>query len=106
MILQGIAIVILPFVYNFASLLTLSVTLGIGTALVYPNFLSAIADSTAPSERAESIGTFRLWRDLGYVFGALVSGAIADLFGLTGAIQAIGVITLLSGVFLAFRWNG
>lgn len=105
MTLQGVAILSIPFSQNFAILLGISIVLGLGTALVYPNFLSAVADSTTPNERAESIGTFRLWRDLGYVFGALLSGLIADFFGLQGAILTIGAITLLSAAIIRLRWN-
>jgi MFS family permease len=32
-----------------------SVLLGLGTALVYPNFLSVVAEWTHPSQRAESL---------------------------------------------------
>jgi len=105
MLFQGLAILFLPLFEDFNALMGVSVVLGLGTALVYPNFLSAVADATTPTERAESIGTFRLWRDLGYVFGALISGLIADAFGITGAILSIGAITLVSAVIIALRWN-
>lgn len=105
MLFQGISILAIPFFSSFYALLSLSVLLGLGTALVYPNFLSAVADATTPRERAESIGTFRLWRDLGYVFGAILSGLIADFFGVNGAVSSIGVITLFSAFVVRLRWN-
>lgn len=105
MLFQGLAILCLPLFEDFNALMGISVVLGLGTALVYPNFLSAVADATTPTERAESIGTFRLWRDLGYVFGALISGLIADAFGITGAILSIGAITLVSALIISMRWN-
>ncbi len=83
--------------------LTSSILLGIGTALVYPTFLSTIAQVTRPVDRAESIGTFRLWRDLGYAIGAIISGITADLFGLNEAILLIGVITILSAIIIQWR---
>ncbi len=83
--------------------LTSSILLGIGTALVYPTFLSTIAQVTRPVDRAESIGTFRLWRDLGYAIGAIISGITADLFGLNEAIFLIGVITILSALVIQLR---
>ncbi len=103
MLIQAIAILFLPYFETYPPFLILSVTLGLGTALVYPNFLSAIAASTTPQQRAESIGTFRLWRDLGYVFGALLSGFIADRFGINYAFLAIGAITLLSALQIQLR---
>ena len=103
MFLQGIAIVLLPMLHAFTSLALISAFLGIGTALVYPTFLSTIAQVTNPSQRAESIGTFRLWRDLGYALGALISGITADVFGLTYAILLIGLLTLISSVIIQVR---
>lgn len=103
MFLQGIAILFIPFSTNFYVLASISVILGLGTALVYPTFLSAIAEATSPNQRAESIGTFRLWRDLGYAIGALISGIVADAFGIEYAIMLIGVITIGSALVIKFQ---
>jgi len=103
MLLQGVAIILIPYFYSFYQLAAIATILGLGTALVYPTFLSAIADATSPKQRAESIGVFRLWRDLGYAIGAIISGIIADLFGVQYAIITIGVITVLSSLVIKFR---
>lgn len=103
MFLQGITIVALPFLSGLWWLAFLSALLGIGTAMVYPTFLSTIAEATQPGQRAESIGTFRLWRDLGYAIGAIISGISADLFGLRTAILLIGIVTMLSALVIQIR---
>ena len=103
MLIQGIAIVALPLVGGFYEFAGLSVVLGLGTALVYPTFLSTIAQVAHPLQRAESIGTFRLWRDLGYAFGAIISGVTADYFGIDWAIYLIGILTVLSAVIVKVR---
>ncbi|SNR70470.1 MFS transporter [Lutibacter flavus] len=103
MFLQGIAILLIPYFTDFYQLAIIASVLGFGTALVYPTFLSAIADATSPNQRAESIGVFRLWRDLGYAIGAIVSGIIADLFGVEYAVLAIGIVTILSSFVIQFR---
>lgn len=103
MLIQGIAIILIIYTSSFAGLLILSAILGIGTALVYPTFLSTIAEVTSPQQRAESIGTFRLWRDLGYAFGAVLSGLIADAFGVEYAVFAIGILTILSSLVIQVR---
>jgi MFS family permease len=100
MLLQGIAILGIPFSSDFYVMAFLSAVLGLGTALVYPTFLSTIAQATSPNQRAESIGTFRLWRDLGYAMGAIISGITADLFGVEYAIFLIGGLTLISALFI------
>lgn len=103
MLLQGVAILIMPWFSQFWPLVVLSGFLGLGTALVYPTFLTAIASATHPVQRAESIGTFRLWRDLGYAIGAVLSGITADLFGVPAAILLIGGLTILSSLVIRFR---
>ncbi|MFT3674472.1 MAG: MFS transporter [Chitinophagaceae bacterium] len=103
MLLQGVAILLLPFVYSIPLLIVLAAILGIGTALVYPTFLTVIARVTTPAQRAESIGSFRLWRDLGYAIGAIISGMVADAFGISYAIVLIGVITIVSSLIIQFR---
>jgi MFS family permease len=55
MLLQGFAIILIPISTNFAMLSIISAFLGLGTALVYPTFLSTIAQATSPKQRAESI---------------------------------------------------
>lgn len=103
MLLQGIAILFLAISKDFYALLSLSALLGLGTALVYPTFLTSIAAATSAKQRAESIGTFRLWRDLGYAIGALLSGITADVFGLTAAIILIAVLTIISATIIKVR---
>ena len=103
MLLQGLAILFIPFSSDFYVLVSISAILGLGTALVYPTFLSTIAQATSPKQRAESIGTFRLWRDLGYAFGAVISGVTADLFGIEYAIFLIGGLTIISSLIIKLR---
>jgi len=103
MLLQGVAIILIPYSEGFYELATISAILGLGTAIVYPTFLAAIADATSPNQRAESIGSFRLWRDLGYAIGAIVSGVTADVFGIEYAILLIGFITILSSLVIKIR---
>jgi MFS family permease len=103
MLLQGLMILFLPFTSNFILLVLMAGILGFGTALVYPTFLAAIAQATHPKQRAESIGIFRLWRDLGYAIGAIISGITADLFGVEAAVLLIGFITILSSMVIKFR---
>lgn len=103
MLLQGLVIVALAFAITPFQFIVLSSLLGLGTAIVYPTFLAAIADNTHPGQRAESIGVFRLWRDLGYALGAIITGIIADRFGISTSVLCIGGITLLSAIIIAIR---
>lgn len=77
--------------------------LGLGTAMVYPTLLAAIGDVAHPSWRASAVGVYRLWRDAGYAFGALLAGIVADLLGIAWAVVAVGGLTVVSGVVVAVR---
>ena len=83
--------------------ITGAVLLGLGTALVYPTLLAAIGDVVEPGWRASAVGVYRLWRDLGYVVGALLSGIVADIFGLVWAVVTVSALTFASGVIVALR---
>lgn len=74
-----------------------AVTLGVGTALVYPTLLATITDVVAPAARATALGVYRLWRDLGYVVGALVAGVATDLLGPPAAILVVAAVTAVAG---------
>jgi MFS family permease len=80
-----------------------SVFLGVGTAMVYPTLLAAIGDVAAPLWRSSAIGVYRLWRDLGYVVGALAAGIAADAFGMRSAIYLVAAVTAASGLLVAVR---
>jgi MFS family permease len=88
---------------NFCLWIIGAILLGLGTALVYPTLLAAIGDVVAPSWRASAVGVYRLWRDLGYAVGAVLSGIVADMFGLVWAVLVVAVITFGSGAIVALR---
>ena len=103
MALQGIALILMFYATSSFQFNILSVLLGLGTALVYPTFLAAIAQYTHPSQRAQSIGIFRLWRDSGYAFGALTTIVISRYFQIDVSILLIGMLTILSAVIIKIR---
>jgi MFS family permease len=103
MLLQSISILGFIGVNTLTQYALCSVLLGVGTATVYPVFLSAVADNTHPNQRAESIGIFRLWRDLGYLFGALLTGILSDWAGAGTAILAVGALTAFSAMIIRWR---
>ena len=101
MIMQAIGIWIILLSQNaYSGLMAGMSLLGIGTAFVYPTLLAAISDIAHPQWRATSLGVYRFWRDLGFVFGALGIGFIADLFNTSMAIQTVAWIALGSGIFV------
>lgn len=78
--------------------LSAAILLGLGTAMVYPTLLAAVSDVAHPVWRGTAIGVYRLWRDMGFALGGILAGLLADVFNVSVAIAAIGVLTFLSGV--------
>lgn len=103
MLLQAMALLLIAFSYNFYADLVAVVLLGWGTALVYPNFLSVIAENTHPDQRAQTLSIFRFWRDGGYVVGAILSGILADAFGIGNTFIVVAFITAGAGVVAQVR---
>jgi MFS family permease len=103
MVLQAIGIALTTISATVSGFAIGGVLLGLGTAAVYPTLLAAIGDVADPSWRASAVGVYRLWRDLGYVVGALVAGVIADVFGLAAAMWTVALLTLASGLWAQQR---
>ncbi len=101
--LQAVGIGVVILTGSFAGFAAGEALLGLGTAMVYPTLLAAIGDVAHPSWRASSVGVYRLWRDLGYAIGALVSGVTADALGIKPAIWLIAALTFASGLVAAVR---
>jgi MFS family permease len=100
---QAVAIGLIATVHGFWPWALGAVLLGAGTAMVYPTLLASIGDVAHPNWRASSVGVYRLWRDGGFAIGALLAGAVADIFGLTAAIWVVAVLTAFSGLVVAVR---
>lgn len=106
MLMQGAAITAVAVSGAFEWWLLAAVALGLGTALVYPALLAAIGDGVHPEERATALGVYRFWRDAGLIAGALVAGALTDVLGARPAIQAVALLTLVSGAVAAMTMTG
>ncbi len=105
MMLQAIALLLLVWANSMAYFVIISSLLGWGTAMVYPTFLATVAENTHPTDRAKSIGIFRLWRDLGYAIGAIFTGIIADLVSINASILFIGGLTFISAIIIFVRMS-
>lgn len=103
MLIQGLAILAMALLPGQIMFYAMALSLGLGTALVYPTFFTAISRIVKPADRARHIGNFRFWRDMGYVFGALVSGLMADWLGLAAAMVLIGVLTIFSSAWIGVK---
>lgn len=100
---QALAIALIATGSGFTAWAGAMSLLGVGTALVYPTLLAAVGDVAHPTWRASAVGVYRLWRDLGFAVGALLTGVIADLVDADTAIWVVAILTAFSGIVVALR---
>ncbi|TMD49175.1 MAG: MFS transporter, partial [Chloroflexi bacterium] len=74
LVAQAVSLAVIAIGQGFAIWALGAIGLGIGTAMAYPTLLAAIGDVAHPAWRASAVGVYRLWRDTGFVVGALLSG--------------------------------
>lgn len=103
MIVQAVAIIFIIVSPAFILTLLSTILLGLGTALVYPNFLTVVAENLHPTQRAKGLSIFRFWRDSGYVIGALLAGILADIVGMEITLFIIALLTLAAGLLAQYR---
>lgn len=103
MTLQGAALALMAAADTFLPWAAGAVLIGLGTALVYPTLIAAVGDVAHPRWRATAVGVYRLWRDTGYVFGALLGGLVADLYDIRAAVRVVAVLCMVSGAVAAVR---
>ena len=103
MLTQAAALAMVARGDRFAAWAVAAVLLGAGTAMVYPTLLAAVGDVAHPAWRARAVGVYRLWRDGGFAVGALLSGVLADVFGVRAAVWAVAALSAGSGLLVAVR---
>ncbi|MGD1981654.1 MAG: MFS transporter [Flavobacteriales bacterium] len=99
MSIQGLALI---FIGNATTNWLPYILLGLGTAMVYPTFLVGISNHSHPNWRPKALSTYRFWRDMGYVFGALIGYLALQLKAPGAAFIGIAIITLLAGSIVRY----
>lgn len=103
MLTQAVGLAGVAIANSFTPWLLAALVLGAGSALAYPTLLAAVGDVAQPTWRARALGVYRLWRDGGFAAGAVLSGVVADLWGLRPAIAVVAGITAVSGLIVLVR---
>jgi MFS family permease len=106
MMLQAGSLLALGLGSGFTQWLFGMVLLGLGTALVYPTLQAAVADTVPAADRDEALATYRFWRDMGFVVGALGGGVLADWLGISKTILTTAIIALAAGVVVGTVTRG
>lgn len=105
MAVQGVALAVIAGGQGFGVWAAGAALLGVGTAMVYPTLLAVIGDVAQPSWRGRAVGTYRVWRDLGYAVGAVAGGLVADALGLQAAVVMAAVLSVAMSVVVAIRMH-
>jgi len=64
--------------------------------------LVGISNNSHPSWRPKALSAYRFWRDMGYVFGALIGYLALQLNAPGTAFTGIAIVTLLAGSMVRY----
>ncbi|SNQ60364.1 MFS transporter [Candidatus Methanoperedens nitratireducens] len=98
----GIGVLLTVFGSGFYFWLFTATATGTGMALLYPTLIAAISDSSNPAWRASALGVYRMWRDSGYAFGAVIIGLSMDVFGIVSSFYITAILMIISGAVVAY----
>jgi predicted MFS family arabinose efflux permease len=100
-LLMGLALVMVPFARSIPVLDGLQMLNGLGWGMTGTQLMALSLHDTAPEQRATAMGVFQATYAVGMLLGPLVSGLLADHFGLPVVFYFSAVVCLLV-VGLAF----
>jgi MFS family permease len=92
--LQGFGLVVLSVSGTFPLTILAALILGLGTAMVYPTLIAAVADRVPEAQRATALGIYRFFRDGGYAVGAVIAGFGLSTPGSTVLVAGIGILVV------------
>ena len=76
---------------------------GLGMALLYPNLMTVPSDAAHPTWRSAGMGVYRMWRDSGYAFGAVLIGLSMEFVNAEAAFYVTAGLMFLSGA-VVYVW--
>lgn len=97
MFIAGAGVLLTGLVQGYWLWISAAAITGIGMALLYPNLITVVGDAAHPSWRATGLGVYRMWRDAGYGFGAIIIGVTADMLSTGAAFYIVAIAMFLSG---------
>jgi len=101
-LIQGIGMALIPFTWDFATLLTATGLIGFGNGLGSGTMMTLGADLAPREAMGEFLGIWRLIGDGGMLGAPLLVGGIADALSLEPAILTIAVIGIAAAGILGF----
>lgn len=103
--LMGLSVLFLSFSSTPFFFVIFGLLFGLGIGMGYPTHLSLIGDIVPIKLHPKATGGFLLFYDFGWVATPLLFGAIAPLFGASGAFRTIGIVAFAcSAAIQYFLW--
>jgi MFS family permease len=103
MLIMGASLVGIPWTTGFASLLAVSMVLGVGNGIGSGIIMTIGADASPSADRTRFLGIWRLITDLGGGGGPLLMSAITAALSLASGITAIGALGFVAA-WMFWRW--
>ena len=101
LLLEGVAVAWFVSGDGLATWLGAALVMGVATAGLYANLITAAGDVPHPAWRGGALGVYRLWRDAGYAIGPLLTAAVGTLFGLAAGFWFVAALLVASGLIVA-----
>ena len=99
-ILSGLTTAFYAFSFNLPILLAISAGFGVATSLIMPAQVSLAVESSEPKHRGLSLGIYRIFSDIGFIIGPLLSGLLIEYLPITYAFYSIAGICLFIALFI------
>ena len=95
LVVSGLSMFFFPQFTSFILLCGVSLVMGIGTSGMHQAPLAMATDAAIGEPHGVSMGIFRFFGDVGSLFGPILLGAVADVFGLSAPFYVMGVVILV-----------
>lgn len=103
MLIMGASLLLVPFTTGFASLLAVSMVLGVGNGIGSGIILTTAADASPEMGRTQFIGVWRIITDLGGGGGPVLFSAITAVLSLAWGIVGVGATGFVAA-WMFWRW--
>ena len=87
---------------NYMFLLLLALLLGVEAALFYTPLVAMVSDIAPQETEGTLIGSYRFFRDMGYFFGPILLGKIADVYRLDYSFYLTSGVIMVAFLVLGF----
>jgi len=98
--LSGLTVVLYSFTSNLPTLLIVASAFGVATSLTMPAQVSLAIESSDPRHRGLSMGVYRIFSDVGFIIGPLLSGVLIEFIPLAYAFYFIAGICFSTALFI------